>query len=487
MISNLKKNIYWILLSFVVFLGFVLRLKGLIANPSMWHDECALAWNILEKNYVELFGKLRFLQVAPPMFLIVSKLLVSIFHVKNHIFACDFVLRLIPFFFGSLSIVMFYFVCKSLFKSKWTTLIAILLFCLNPVLINYSFEFKPYILDVFCTLSALWIFLNTDFQNNSTKKILIYGCILAILPWFSFMSTIVIFAGFMALSFKRENPKNFFLMFVPIFLSAFLYLKKYVLNIYSQCSAGMIGFWQNEFVKRDLSNLTQLNMENLHYFFSNLPLFSCTLLSLLMFVGLILMFKDRNWRFILISVLTQASLIIASILHVYPYSRRLIIFLIPFILIFSVKIFDIKNKILAGILLTLIIIPHLLFTVNFVKIQNLNKDDFAREMMIKMTEEITPDETIVINESSNAEFCYYNLFFNLKHNKVFLKPQNKSEIAINTELNKLTKGKYWFYMPYDYNPNQNEIKTMSEWAKVHANVDIKVQATQSTLIRLSLD
>ena len=152
-----------------------------------------------------------------------------------------------------------------------------------------------------------------------------------------------------------------------------------------------------------------------------------------------------------------------------------------------VKIFDIKNKILAGILLTLIIIPHLLFTVNFVKIQNLNKDDFAREMMIKMTEEITPDETIVINESSNAEFCYYNLFFNLKHNKVFLKPQNKSEIAINTELNKLTKGKYWFYMPYDYNSNQNEIKTMSEWAKVHANVDIKVQATQSTLIRLSLD
>ena len=39
--------------------------------------------------------------------------------------------------------------------------------------------------------------------------------ILAILPWFSFMSTMVIFAGFMALSFKRENPKNFFLMFLP--------------------------------------------------------------------------------------------------------------------------------------------------------------------------------------------------------------------------------------------------------------------------------
>ncbi len=487
MISYLRKNIYWFLLGLVAFLGFALRLKGLVSNPSMWHDECALAWNVINNSYGELFGKLRFLQVAPPMFLLISKLLVSIFHVKNNIFACDFVLRLVPFFFGTFSIGAFYFVCKSLFKSKWTTLIAVLLFCLNPVLINYSFEFKPYILDVFCAMSALWIFLNTDFQTNTTKKVLIFGSILAILPWFSFMSTMVIFAGFMALSFKRENPKNFFLMFFPIFLSAFLYLKLYVLNAYGQSSTGMIGFWQNEFVKRDLSNITQLNMDNLHYFFSNLPMFSCTLLSLLMFIGIILMFKDRNWRFILISVLTQASLIIASILHVYPYSRRLIIFLIPFILIFSVKIFDVKNKVLAGILLALIVIPHLLFAVNFTKMPNLNKGDFARELMIKMANEIEHHETIVINESSNAEFCYYDMFFNLKNNKVFLKPQNKSELAINKELNKLTKGKYWFYMPYDYNPNQKEIKTMFMWAKTHAKTEIKLQATQSTLIRVILN
>ncbi len=487
MISYLRKNIYWFLLGFVAFLGFALRLKGLVSNPSMWHDECALAWNIINNSYGELFVKLRFLQVAPPMFLVVSKVIVTIFNVKTHVFACDFVLRLVPFVFGSLSIGAFYFVCNSLFKSKWTTLIAVLLFCLNPVLINYSFEFKPYILDVFCTLSALWIFLNVDFQTTSTKKIISYGGILAILPWFSFMSSMVIFAGFMALSFKRENPKNFFLMFAPIFLSVFLYLKLYVLNAYGQSSTGMIGFWQNEFVKRDLSNLTQLNMDNLHYFFSNLPMFSCTLLSLLMFVGIILMFKDRNWRFILISVLTQASLIIASILYVYPYSRRLIIFLIPFILIFSVKIFDIKNKVLAGIMLALIVIPHLFFAVNFAKMPNLNKGDFAREMMMKMADEIEPDETIVINESSNAEFCYYDLFFNLKHNKLFFKPQNKSEVTINTELNKLAKGKYWFYMPYDYSPKQQEIKTMAKWAETHSDVIFKIQTTQSTLIRILLN
>lgn len=118
---------------------------------------------------------------------------------------------------------------------------------------------------------------------------------------------------------------------------------------------------------------------------------------------------------------------------------------------------------------------------------NLNKGDFAREMMIKMAEEIKPNETIVINESSNAEFCYYDLFFNLKHNKVFLKPKNKSEISINTELNKLAKGNYWFYMPYDYSPKQQEIKTMLKWAETHSDIIFKTQATQSTLIRLTLN
>lgn len=489
MIDAIKKNIYWILLGFVAFLGFVLRLKGLISNPSMWHDECALAWNILEKSYGELFGKLRFLQVAPPMFLVFSKLLVSIFHVKSNIFACDFVLRLMPFVFGTLSISAFYFVCQSLFKSKWTTLIAVLLFCLNPTLINYSFEFKPYILDVFCSLIALWIFLNIDFEKITTKTILMFGCVIAIFPWFSFMSTMVIFGGFMTLSFKRENPKKFFLLFLPVILSAFTYLKTFVLNSYGQNSSGMIGFWQNEFVNRDLSNLTQLNMNNLHYFFAYLPMFSCTFLTILIFVGLILMFKDTNWRFILITTLTESALIIASILHVYPYSKRLIIFLIPFILIFAVKIFDIKNKVLAGILISVIALPHLFFAVNFAKIQNLNKGDFARESMIKMAESIKPSEIIVINNSATPEYCYYDLFLNLKNDKIFLKSKEKTPLTLKNELNsRVVNGRtYWFYMPYDYSPEKIEINEIKKWIQNHATIEFSLQSTQSTLIKASLN
>lgn len=488
MVNYLKKNLYWFLLGFVVFLGFILRLKGLISNPSLWHDECALAWNILEKSYTELFGKLRFLQVAPPMFLVCSKFLVSIFHVKNNVFLCDFVLRLIPFVFGTLSIIVFYFVCKSVFKSRWTILIAVVLFSLNPVLINYSFEFKPYILDVFSALVCLWIFLNIDFAKMTSKTILIWGSILAILPWFSFMSVMVIFGGFMALSFKKENPKNFFLLFLSVILSGFAYLKLFVLNSYAQNSGGMVNFWQNEFVSKDLSNLTQLNMNNLKYFFSGLPMFSCTILTILMFVGLILAFKDKNWRLILITALTESALIIASILNVYPYSQRLIIFLIPFILIFAVKIFDINNKILAGILISLIIIPHLMFAINFIKISNLNKGDFAREIMLQMSNRIKMSEIIVINKSSIPEFCYYDLFVNLKNDKIFLRPKEKTAQALRNELDtRIKKGNYWVYMPYDYSSGKSEINEIEKWVRTNTNIEFVLKSTQSTLIKTNLN
>lgn len=476
----LKNNIYFYVLGIVVILGILLRLKGFIINPSFWHDECALGWNILHKSYLELFDKLRFLQVAPPLFLVCSKFLVWALPVKTNASACDFVLRMLPLIIGSLSIGAFYYVCKSVVLSKWTTLIAVLLFSLNPVLISYSFEFKPYIFDVFSTLIVLFIFLNIDFLKISNKKLWLYGGILAILPWFSFMSAIVEFAGFLTLSYKKEAPKKFFLMALPVILSIFIYLKSFILKVYEQNSKGMLNYWQNEFVNKDFSNITQLNLENMNYFFSNLPFFSCTFFVILMFIGAILFFKSGRLRFLFMSVLIESTLILASIMHVYPYSTRLIIFLIPILIIFGVKIFDIENKILAGILLTFVIIPHLIFGFNFLKLQNLHKGEFARGLITQIANNIENQDTVVVNKASNVEFLYYNSFVKLPNKTIFLK-SNPIE-----ELNAFSKGKYWFYMPY-FDKNPKEVNEITKWLEKNSKIIFKAQSVQSTLIHTILD
>lgn len=485
--EKIKKQIYYLILALILLLGFLLRLKGFITNPPLWHDESALGWNILNRGYIGLFDKLRFLQIAPPLFLLFTKFLVFITNSYHHVFRCDLMLRFIPFICGNLSLIMFYFIGNKIFNSKWATLAGTALLALNPTLINYSFEFKPYSADVLCSLIALYIILNIDFKTTTIKHLIVSGFVLAILPWFSFGSTFVIIAGFMTLSFKRDNPKLFTILLLPAFASLFIYLKVFIIKSYTSNATGMLSFWQNEFVSKDLSNLAQLNSQNLNYFFSNIPYLSIFFIILCIIAGFILIIKDNKLSFTLISVLTFSTLIITSMMKLYPYSRRMILFLIPFLIIYTVKIIDIKKWIIGLIIFSLILIPHTVFAYNFIKFKNINKGDYSRIMIQIMAENISPKETVVLSEGSNADYLYYNTFYKLPNKIEYIKP-NLSKYETNSGLmNRLKSGKYWLFLSYDYNTTYKNINEIANWADKHGKIVFKTQATQSTLIKLILD
>ena len=54
-------------------LGLCLRGWHYLANPSVWHDEAALALNVLGKSFHDLLGPLYFAEAAPPLFLWAEK------------------------------------------------------------------------------------------------------------------------------------------------------------------------------------------------------------------------------------------------------------------------------------------------------------------------------------------------------------------------------------------------------------------------------
>src|SRR5437868_12434581 len=72
-------------------LGLCLRGWHYLANPSVWHDEAALALNVLGKSFHDLLGPLYFAEAAPPLFLWAEK---SISHFLGD---GPFSLRLLPF------------------------------------------------------------------------------------------------------------------------------------------------------------------------------------------------------------------------------------------------------------------------------------------------------------------------------------------------------------------------------------------------------
>ena len=485
--EKLKKYIYYFAAGLILLFGFSLRLKGYITNPPLWHDESALGWNILNKSYGQLFEKLRFLQIAPPLFLICTKILVFITDGYHNIFRCDLTLRFIPFLCGNLSLVMYWFIGDKIFNSKWTTLAGVALLAFNPVLINYSFEFKPYSVDVLFSLIALYVFLCVDFKKSSAKKMLLYSLILAILPWFSFGSTFVIIAGFLTLSFKKENPPLFITLLIPVLVSAFAYLKLFVINSFTSNSAGMIGFWKTEFVNKDFSNLPHLINQNIEYFFMNIKHMPLIFIMLFIIIGFILFIKDKKYFYIAISVLTATTEILASTMQFYPFSRRMILFLLPFLITYIVKITDIKKWYIGWIIFMVVLIPHIIFTNDYQKIKYINKGDYSRTMVEIIAKSTTPDETITLSEGSNADYFYYNTFYNLPNKVEYIKPDTSKNETIEQLLNRLPAGKYWIFMSYDYNTEFKTISRFVNWAEKHGKIEFKTQATQSCLIRLTLD
>ena len=240
--ERLKRYSFNVLMALAIFLGLYLRFKGYWMNQSFWHDECGIAWNIKFKSYSQLFGVLDFLQVAPPFFLIITKFFVNIFGYSERVF------RFIPFLAGCLSIVGFYFLsCKAL-KQKMSILLAVFLFSINQMLINYSFEFKPYEVDVFFTIICLLFFVNLDIEKLNRKKTFLYGFLLSIVPWFSFISVFAIVGGFLDLFFnrKKNDIDKKLILALPLLISGLLFLKFFVFANYT--GTVIVSGWGEYFV-----------------------------------------------------------------------------------------------------------------------------------------------------------------------------------------------------------------------------------------------
>lgn len=450
-----KKYGYAILLGLVVLLGVLLRLKGLLSNPSLWHDECALAWNIKFKTYPELFGILRFLQVSPPFFLVLTKLITKILGVS------EISLRLLPFVIGIGSIVAFYFLSVKVIKSKAVALWAVFFFVTNQVLINYSFEFRSYGLDAFFGIICLLFFMNLDLEKLNIKKAALYGVLLSLVPWFSFTSIFVIAAGSINIFLKIIKAKNknfhfpFSIFHFPLLISGLIYLKIYLLTNYS--GTHMVNDWQNSFLTFSPLFCLSLLINNLKYFFFPMPF---VLFGLILFFWGITIFYREKSEFFKVSIAGIALFAVASLLHIYPFSTRLILFLLPVFLLFMVKPLDSalsSNKIKLSVVLLMVFFtfyPQVVAINKFIHTKEISRGEHPREMMEILIKKIKPDDKIFVANFSNTEFAYYSSFYDIK-NQIIQEPQK-----INREkfLNSLEKNKnYWFYLTFQ------DSKAIKDW------------------------
>ena len=481
-----KKYWYSFLLLLIILFGVLLRLKGLLINPSMWHDECALGWNIKFKTYSDFLGILRFMQMAPPFFMVATKLMTKILGFS------DIVLRLLPFFAGISSIVAFYLLASKTLKSKFAVICAVFFFAINQQLINYSFEFKPYNFDVLFTIICLLFFIKLNIEKLSMKKILFYGILLSLVPWFSFVSIFIIAGGFLNLNtIKPEVLKNVnwlsfpphlrgrvrvgglqLLLALPIIISGLVYLKLYLVNNYIGGSH-MISYWQNSFVTSNPFFFLHLAVENLKYFFfpSKYALFMLILLTW----GTVIFLREKS-QFINISLTSFILLIIASFLHFYPFANRLVLLLLPIFLLLILKPLDLivfNKKIKSFIIISLMFFtfsPQIFQIKDFIATKSISKGEHPREMTEALVKSLKDGDIIFVSNSANTEFAYYSSFYDIK-NHLIQEPQHSKTSEV---LNSLEKGRnYWFYLTF------GDSKPILEWINKNAKIIQNFHAEQS--------
>ncbi len=452
----LKKYWYHILIFAIIICAIVFRVEALRIRESWW-DEAALAYNFVEnEGILWTFKPLAHFQMAPPLFLILTKFVTSIFQ------GTEWSYRIIPFLSSIISIPVFYILSTKFLTQKRAVIFANFLYAVNFALIRWATEFKQYSGDILIfMLVFLWL-------NNFDKKELqglkggVKLTLIFTILFFISQPTIFLLFGFLAYHFLSNvnNYKTtykilFKLCLIPILplLSVFLYKN----SMPGSTDVFMYAWWGDGFIT--IKYIPHIVKENLNFFFYNIK---CLMfLAPLIFAGffICLFSKDKIYRFLMLCIF---GAIAAGVFRFYPYLHRLILFLFPFFIIFIAKVFDFKiqnkvfDKILSFCLIGFTCIFLVLYSGKIIcKNRTSEFDNISKASTVSL---ILKDQ--FNNKTDILIYPRYNKIFYIFYKdclKINIKKENTLELLffdkdnLKNSLANIDKDKnYWIYIPSYY-------------------------------------
>lgn len=428
-----RKNILGLILIFG--LAILLRIILFFQNPSLFADETALAINVYNKTYFELFRGLDFLQASPVGFTSIVKFLLNLFNPKSYYFQ-DLVLRILPFCSGILALPAFYYLSKIIFSNnKKNILISLCVLFFNPCVIAYCMQFKQYSTEMLISIILSIIFYKvTEFKVFNWW----YIFIIALSPWFSYSSCFILAVGLLALLVKKDW-KNLIKISVPFFISFVIYYILSLKFVFADTYAAMRAIWELYYGFIDLfhplrtllrygdlfANLKPLSALSGLIFFTVCFIYGCSKEAL-----------NKKILFLLPIILT----IVASLMHKYAIQARLILFLMP---LFAILIASIRGNV-SKILKILLGVIMLFSMFNYDVEASGNCYSYSRDIIRYLEQNITPQDIILMDSTVN-DYSLYLSKSRISNKRVFLQTACfKKNLAECKELiAKLPSGNYY--------------------------------------------
>lgn len=322
--SFISKRLLWIIVSF----GIVTRLTQYLFNRSLWRDEASLALNIINRSFSGLLQPLDYDQAAPIGFLMVEKLLVQLLGDS------EYVLRLFPFLSGVISLFLFYKLAKD-YSSAQAIPIAVGLFAISDKLIFFSSETKQYASDVLIALLLYAIATDIRSKRLTSSRIALFGITGAFAIWFSHPAVFILAgvgAGLVLFSLRRRewSRVGWLSIVFSLWLLSFAASYLFILGNLTRNEV-LLDLWRGKFMPfppMTLSDATWFVHTFFAIFHDAVGLSLPGIGAMAFLIGAISMFSEKRDEFLLlISPILFALL--ASGLHKYPFSGRLLLFMVP--------------------------------------------------------------------------------------------------------------------------------------------------------------
>lgn len=399
----------------VVAISVILSGIQFLYNRSLWLDESFIALNILERDYMGLLRPLDFIQVAPILYLQLTKLASCITPFS------EYGLRLVPLLCFWASLFLFHKTLRLLFREALLVIFALGLFAFNNHLLYYSSEVKQYMSDVFVSVMMLYLLLRAF--RNPAHRFFALGVAGILAIWLSNIAPLVLFASGLYLLFENPPWKNLHaLRMISITGVVWLttYLVYYLLIVHDHPHRdSMVMIWAGEnaflplqvfsagfflFLKEKAGELGYL-------------VFSEYRLLIVMFLALVLagwwhLFRQGKIGLLLLFLSPVPLHLALSALHFYPFSGRLILYTFPFLIVLAMfglqpvfeKVPDKTRKAIAGV--GIFLVPGLLL-LNTLSSGFPQERQEIKQVLAFISEHGSEPVFLCMNRDTEQPFDYY--------------------------------------------------------------------------------
>jgi len=323
--------------------GIVLRLWQYLANSSLWLDEAALARNILDRAPAGFFSPLDYAQVAPPGFLLIEKGSVAVFGNS------EWSLRLFPLLCGIASLLMIWRIAAWILTG-WSVAYAVGLFALATPLVFFSSQVKQYSSDAAAATAIVCAVLWLSRGPGEPARVFAVAVLGATVVWISQPVIFVLIGAAAALAvwtavYRRATVARATVIVIAVWiLSSALAVSLAVRNVSPADRAYLDWYWSGGLMPRPWQAGHLLWVwEHLVWLFGmyttglrrtngGLGYPWSQVFVIVSAIGAFALWRTRRDVAVLI-VLPVIVALAAAALRLYPFSGRVVTFLLPLMIL----------------------------------------------------------------------------------------------------------------------------------------------------------